>query len=145
MKRRFTFRVKNSLLSQITVSVLIFVITIFIPVSLITGHFQKKSLYESIGRSAFLLADGKAAEINPILTQVEHSVSVLEERLLSTLDENRFVNDKSYREDYLHREGADRVQSRRPQQQSQWIPGPQSRVGDLPHGAQDRTAHKPFD
>ncbi len=103
MKRRFTFRVKNSLLSQITVSVLIFVITIFIPVSLITGHFQKKSLYESIGRSAFLLADGKAAEINPILTQVEHSVSVLETRLLSTLDEKRFVQDKNYREEYLHR------------------------------------------
>ena len=103
MTRRFSFRVKNSLLSQLTARTLSFVLIIFIPIALITTHFQKNAISQSIKQTAFLLAEGKSAEINPIFTQVEHSVSVLEERLLSTLDENRFVNDKSYREDYLHR------------------------------------------
>ena len=103
MIRRFSFRVKKSLLSQLTVRTLCFIILIFIPLALLTNHYQKNAISQSIRRSAFLLAEGKAAEINPILTQVEHSVSVLEDRLLSTLDENRFVKDKNYREDYLHR------------------------------------------
>ena len=103
MTRHFSFHVKRSLLSQLTVRTLCFALIIFTPLALLTTHFQKNAISQSIKMTAFLLAEGKAAEINPILTQVEHSVSVLEERLLSTLDEKQFVTDQNYREDYLHR------------------------------------------
>ena len=103
MTKNFSFRVKRSLLSQLTIRTLCFALVIFTPLALLTNHFQKNAITQSINMTAFLLAEGKAAEINPILTQVEHSVSVLEERLLSTLDEKQFVTDQNYREDYLHR------------------------------------------
>lgn len=103
MTKHFSFSVKRSLLSQLTIRTLCFALVIFTPLALLTTHFQKNAISQSISMTAFLLAEGKAAEINPILTQVEHSVSVLEERLLSTLDEKQFVTDQNYREDYLHR------------------------------------------
>lgn len=103
MNRHFSFRVKKSLLSQLAILTLSFSLIFFIPLAMLTMHFQKKAIENSIEQSAGLLAEGKAAEINPILTQVEHSVSVLEERLLSTLDERRFETDQNYRNDYLHR------------------------------------------
>ena len=103
MYNRFSFHVKHSLISQLAVRTLYFSLIIFVPLALLTMHFQKNAISQSIKQSAFLLAEGKAAEINPILTQVEHSVSVLEDRLLSTLDEKRFALDQNYRADYLHR------------------------------------------
>ncbi|WP_051537894.1 hybrid sensor histidine kinase/response regulator [Treponema sp. C6A8] len=103
MRRHFSFRVKKSLLSQLAIRTISFSLVFFIPLAFLTMHFQKNAIKQSIKQTAFLVAEGKAAEINPILTQVEHSVSVLEERLLSTLDENRFATDQSYREDYIQR------------------------------------------
>ena len=94
-------RIKRTLLSALVVRSLLFAVVAFVPTAVVTAYFQEKSVAVSFKRAARLLADGKASEINPILVQVEHSVSALEQRLLLTLDEEQFVFNESYRQDYL--------------------------------------------
>lgn len=96
-------KAKRSLLLQLELLITLFAVFVFIPAAVITSYFQNQVVVENISQTADLLKKNKTSEINTMLAQVERSVSVLENRILTTFDEELFLADATYRTEYLAR------------------------------------------